>query len=324
MSTLALQCCPKCRRNVAPQALVCRACYTVLPRRREVEPVSTPPRRVLAGPAWVGLVVIVGIGLWWARVDLGLLSSEGSDVGGPLAGGGFLLPSGASSSEADNSSSAPVTHWSIMRESDSCIIRQGVRNVGSIAATHATYLVSFLDADENVLEDATVEAPTTLAVGQQGNVKLAAPCPRSTVGAEVAISKALSETSFQPELELLGKSEPTYRRRANSRISTVVADVPDLTICPLPAKCALSVAFEAGREATYHFKRDAKSPELLTNDNSILVGHLQGRRSATLHLGDEVNGTTISLSYKNVHVQEPPSFLSRLGDLLPWRSGDKS
>lgn len=311
---------------MAPQALVCRACYTVLPRRKEEEeePISTAPRRLLAGPAWVGLVVIVGIGLWWARVDLGLSSSEGSDVGGPLAGSGFLLPFGASPSETNKSSSASVTHWSIMRDGDSCIIRQGVRNVGAIAATHGTYLVNFLDADENVLGNARVEAPTAIAPRQHGKVRLVAPCPRSTFGAQVAISNPLGETGSEPELELLGKSDPTFRRRPNTRISTIVVEVADLTICSLPAKCELSVSFEPGREAIYQFKRDPRSPELLINGNSILVGHLQGKRPATLHLGHEVNGTTISLSYKNVHVQEPPSFLSRLGGLLPWRSGDKS
>jgi hypothetical protein len=139
----------------------------------------------------------------------------------------------------------------------------------------------------------------------------------------VAVLESATATESEPELELLSKPLRGDRYLASKNISTIVVEVADQSICTPPEECELQVSFGEGREAIYWFQRDQHNPELLVNDNSIFIGHLLGGNPATLHLDEELNGTTISLTYKNVHEQEPPGFLEKLWDLLPWRSGDE-
>jgi len=283
----------------------------------------TAPRHLLVGPGWVMAIVVIGAGLWWARVDLGFVPPNGAEKGGRLAEAGFLFSSGGSNATV-TSPGRTASHWSVLRKNGNCILKQGVRNVGAVAATRAVFHIQFQDSEGNAVGDpANVEKRTAITPGQEEHLELVSPCPIPAVGAQVAILESATATISEPKLELLAKPFTGNRSLSSRNISTIVVEVADLSICTPPEKCELKVSFGEDREASYWFQRDEHSPELLVNDNSIFIGHLQGKRPATLHLDEELNGTTISLTYKNVHEQEPPGFLEKLWELLPWRSGDE-
>jgi hypothetical protein len=323
MSTLALHCCPNCRRNVPPNALVCRACYTVLPRKKKKEELvpATSPRRLLAGPCWIAALVVMAAGVWWARVDLGLVRPFDPQQSERLGSASSLFSLGGGS----NAISAPgrtASHWSVLKQNGNCIVIQRLRNVGVAAATRASFQVQFHDQDGNALGGAAdIQKRTALGPGQEGVVELVAGCPRSTVGAEVVIVESLDPGS-QAKLELLSNPLAASRSVSSESLSTIELEVGDLSICRPPRRCELKISFGEGRDANYWFQRNRDRPEILVNDNSIVIGHLQAKKPATLHLDEELNGTTISLSYKNVHQHEPPGFLERLLNRMPWRSGD--
>lgn len=322
---LALQCCPNCRRNVAAEALVCRSCYTVLPRKKkkEEELVSIKAsRRLLAGPLKIMVVMIIAAGLWLGRVDLGLVPPNGAEKGG-LGGVGFLFLSGSSNS-AMTSSGGTASHGSVLKRNGNCVLTQGVRNLGATAATRAGFHIQFKDAEGSMVGDpAIVEKRTAISPGHQEKLELVAPCPKLAVGAQVAVLESATATELQPKLELLSTPLRSNRFLASKNRSTIVLEVADQSVCTPPEGCDLKVSFGEGREASYRFQRDQHNPELLLNDNSIFIGHLLAGNPATLHLDEKLNGTTISLTYNNVHEQEPPGFLEKLWDLLPWRSGDE-
>lgn len=323
MSTLVLQCCPNCRRNVAAQALVCRACYTVLPRKKKEELVpNTAPRRLLAGPGWIVTLVVIAAGMWWARVDLGLVSPDGG-AGAGAFGSGFLLASDGSNASTI-SSDTTASHWSLVKKGGNCILNQGVRNIDTVVATREVFRIQFHDFEGAAAGDpARVTKRTAIPPGQDANLELVAQCPQTAVSAQVAVHETTPATEPEPKLVLLAKAATDNRFALTKNIATIVVEVPDLSICTPPVKCELRVTFGEDGEANYWFHRHKHSPALLLNENSILIGHLQSKRPATLHLDEELNGTTISLTYKNIQEKEPPGYLEKLWDLMPWQSGDE-
>jgi hypothetical protein len=324
MSTIALQCCPSCRRNVAAQALVCRACYTVLPRKKKEEPVpNTAPRRLLVGPGWIVTLVVFAAGLWWARIDLGLVSPDGPAESGDIAGAGFLLANGGSNANMA-SSDRTASHWSLLKKGGNCILNQGVRNVGNVAATRAAFLIQFYDFEGNAAGDTVqVAKRTAIPPEQDANFELVAQCPQIAVSAKVAILESIPATEPEPKLELLARTATDNWSASGKKTAAIVVEVADLSICTPPERCELKVTFDQNSEANYWFHRPKHSPALLLNENSILIGHLKAKRPATLHLDEELNGTTVPLTYRNVQEKDPPGYLERLWDLMPWQSGDK-
>ena len=323
MSALVLQCCPNCRRNVAAQALVCRACYTVLPRKKKEELVpNTAPRRLLAGPGWIVTLVVIAAGMWWARIDLGLVSPDGG-AGAGAFGSGFFLASDGSNANMP-SADTTASHWSLVKKGGNCILNQGVRNIGTVVATREVFHIQFRDLEGTAVGDpARVTKRTAILPGQDAKLELVTQCPQTAVSAHVALHELTPATGFEPELALLAKTATDSRFVSHKNIATILVEVPDLSICPPPDKCELNVTFGEDGEAKYWFRRHKKSPALLLTENSILIGHIKSKRPATLHLDEELNGTTIPLTYKNVHEKEPPGYLEKLWDLMPWQSGDE-
>jgi hypothetical protein len=319
---LILQCCPNCRRNVAAQALVCRACYTVLPRKKKEELVpNTAPRRLLAGPGWIVTLVAIAAGLWWTRVDLGLVPPDGGAGAGDF-GSGFLL-AGDGSNASMTSSDTTASHWSLIKKGGNCILHQGVRNIDTVVATREVFHIQFHDVEGITAGNpARVTKRTAIPPGQEANLELVAQCPQTAVSAQVALDESTPATESKPKLELLAKVATDKRFALLKNIATIVVEVPDLSICTPPVKCERRVTFGEEGETKYWFRRHKNIPTLLLNENSILIGHLKSKRPATLHLDEELNGTTIPLTYKNIQEKEPPGYLEKVWDIMPWQSGD--
>ena len=221
MSALVLQCCPNCRRNVAAQALVCRACYTVLPRKKKEELVpNTAPRRFLAGPGWIVTLVLIAAGMWWARADLGLVSPDGG-AGAGAFGSGFLLASDGSNASTI-SSDTTASHWSLVKKGGSCILNQGVRNIGTVVATRQVFHIQFRDLEGTAVGDpARVTKRTAILPGQDAKLELVTQCPQTAVSAHVAVHELTPATGFEPKLVLLAKTATDSRFVSHNNLARI-------------------------------------------------------------------------------------------------------
>ena len=199
-----------------------------------------------------------------------------------------------------------------------------MRNIDTVVATREVFHIQFRDLEGTATGDpARVTKRAAILPGQDANLELVTQCPQTAVSAHVAVHESTPATGFEPELVLLAKTATDSRFVSHKNIAAILVEVPDLSICPPPDKCELNVTFGEDGEAKYWFRRHKKSPALLLTENSILIGHIKSKRPATLHLDEELNGTTIPLTYNNVQEKEPPGYLEKLWDLMPWQSGDE-
>lgn len=302
--------CPNCLRSMADEARVCRACYTVVP----VSALPDKPSRALSGLKQILILFAVATGAWIFQLDAKLLpglrpairaqfgelqQSNGWTVGSdiPQAHGRV------DRSEAEQRPYERVQAKSVTREGQRCSIRQGLRKLDDKPLSRVVLKFTFEDVLGNPIGNETDAAvAAVLATGAQNEFTFSLPCPRSFAKVKVRVP------SGAPKIALVSSSFVTDTAE-HSGLWNLAVKVPERSICPLPEPCELIVRSYGGGTARYRFHRDAKAPEMLITEDSILIAQLRRHRVAWLQVPSHSGGTEVLLSDQQLRVGQQPGIL---------------
>lgn len=295
--------CPNCLRSVAEEARVCRACYTIIP----APALHNKRNRGLSGLKQTLIIFAAAGGAWLFQLDVKLFPALRPAVEARIAevqrstdrffGGGIEQPHGrVATGEAEQGAYQSVQAQSVAREGRQCSITQGIRNLDEKPLSRAALKFTFEDALSNPIGSETgAIIAAALEAGAQSNFTFRLPCPRSFAKVEVRLPRESRKIALLPSGPVADSPESSTWRLAVA--------VPEPSICPAPNPCELLVRPRGDGATRYGFHRDAKAPELLVTEDSILIGHLRSGGVAWLQVPSHSGGAEILLT--DQHLRPP-------------------
>ena len=317
------RCCPGCHRLAAPEARVCRACYTVIPKdepQKDAEPFRTRPK-LLTGLKYVGLLIVAAWATWFFQVDTGTEDTAGGK--NPLMMANARAHVSQLINETLGTKSTPSSKIQITRNgrrasqqvisrSGQCDIRQGVRNHGDELVSDVVFDIALLDMSGNSIgEDVSVTTVVDIPVRSSRAVALRVPCPFAVASVEVSLPP--EGAGNPPQTVVLVESIAAWNvsRPTTAHASQVALQVPEPTLCPLSDECELQVALSSGGSSTFSFHRDPAQPVMLLSDDSLLIGHLLTDGTATIKVEMDEGVQEIQLTNRELREKEPRSVLAK-------------
>lgn len=295
--------CPNCLRSVAEEARVCRACYTVLP----APALRNKRSRGLSGLTRIFIIFAAAGGAWLFQLDVKLFPALRPAVEARIAeaqrstdrffGDGVQqAQERVENGEAQPGSYEAVQAKSVAREGRQCSIAQGIRNLDEKPLSRVALKFTFEDAFGNPIgSEIDAMIVTTLEAGAEGNFTFRLPCPRSFAKVEVRLPGESRKIALLPSGLVADAPESSAWRLA--------VQVSEPRICPAPNPCELLVRSRGDGATRYRFHREAKAPELLITEDSILIGHLRSGGVAWLQVPSHSGGAEILLT--DQHLRPP-------------------
>lgn len=304
--------CPNCLRSVTEEARVCRACYTVLPAAA----LDDKRTRGLSGLKLVFITFAVAGGAWLFQLDVKLVPAMRPAVETQIAqlqrsiGGGVQEPHGrVGKGEAGRGPYEPVPAKSVVREGRQCSITQGIRNLDEKPLSRVALKFTFEDAFGNPIGGETnAMAAVALKAGAQGNFTYRLPCPQSFAKVEVRLPRESRKVALV--------SSGLVADGPESSVWRLAVEVSEQSICPPPGSCELLVRPRGGGAARYRFQRDAKAPEMLVTEDSILIGHLRRHGVAWLQVPSHSGGAEILLTDQHLRPPRQSALARWIGKLF--------
>jgi hypothetical protein len=324
MTDMLLRCCPGCQRLAAPDARVCRACYTVIPKenpRKNAEPFRTRVK-LLAGLKYVGMLFAAAVVASFLSVDASLNDAPGAEdpsVMASMRANFNQAIAGAFGQASQPGYRVRVTHngrrasHPAVSMNEQCRIRQGILNLGDKPISRVDLKVAMRDSSGRlVTQVSNVATAVDIPVAEARELELKLPCPSSVARVEVSLPDIEDQQAPSQTVALVeGTPASEVARPTTANTSQVAIQMPDPTLCPSRDACELRAILSTGGSATFVFHRDPAEPQMLLSDDSLLIGHLLDDGTAVLQVQKDERAEGIRLTRRELRAKAQPSAMAR-------------